>query len=251
VNYKKSECLKVPHGNSTAWRYMDHEKFMMLLIDSAIFFANANKLSDQYEVTIPDSVIESRLKELQAEGLTGPDLEEKVDSFYYLNNPRKELVLVNCWSVSRHESYALWKIYIEGEQDGIAIKTRVSNLRKVMKTSSDPYPQEYFIGKVAYRKKLKTKDVNNLTIFTTKKPFYDFEKELRLFILNDDLSQRREILPYDLSKGRNVIVNLEVLIEETYISPFSDETYKHRVQQLLSDYNLGSFPVKDSEIRDQ
>jgi len=78
VKYRKSEYVETPHGNSTVWRYMAHWKLEKLLDDSSLFFPNATKLSDQYEVSIPDSVLTSKRKELKESGLKGRDLEDEL-----------------------------------------------------------------------------------------------------------------------------------------------------------------------------
>ena len=163
------------------------------LNDSSLFFPNAIKLSAQYEVAVPKSSISKKRDELKSKGLTGRDLEEEMASFYWHTNPMKDLVLINCWSVNPHESYALWKIYLGGEANGVAIRSTVSNLRKAVEKGNDSYPEEFFIGKVQYKKHLNHDELSRLSIITTKKPFYDFEKELRLFVLNYPLSEGGEI----------------------------------------------------------
>ena len=102
---------------------MAHWKFESLLDKSALFFPNANKLSDQHEVTIPESTLQSKRNELRNSGLRGRDLKEELAAFYWETNPMKDLVLINCWSINPHESYALWKIYLGGERNGVAIKS--------------------------------------------------------------------------------------------------------------------------------
>jgi hypothetical protein len=61
-------------------------------------------------------------------------------SFYWNTNPMKDLVLINCWSVNQYENYALWKIYLGGEKNGVAIKSTVSKLRKSVELGMDSYP---------------------------------------------------------------------------------------------------------------
>ena len=56
MRFRKSDYLEVLHGNSTVWRYMNNWKFSTLIDDGALFFPNTNKLSDQYEVSLPESV---------------------------------------------------------------------------------------------------------------------------------------------------------------------------------------------------
>jgi len=216
-----------------------------------LFFPNANKLSDQYEVAVPKSSITKKRDDLKSSGVAGKDLESQMARFNWHNNPMKGLVLINCWSINPHESYALWKIYLGGEKNGIAIKSTVSNLRKSVEQGQDKYPETFFIGKVQYKRHLAQNELSRLSIIITKKPFYDFEKELRLFILNYPLSEGGVVPPYDLENGRKVKVDLPILINEIYISPFADESYKNEVKLKLSREGLSGIAVKDSEIRDQ
>ena len=172
-------------------------------------------------------------------------------SFYWFNNPMKDLVLINCWSMSAHESYALWRIYLGGEQDGIAIKTTVSRLCRSVEYGGDEHPEEFFIGKVSYKTHINPDDLSRFSVITTKKPFYDFEKEVRMFVLNYPLSEGGHIPPYDMSLGRKVRVDLNELVHEVYISPFSSKGYKEKVRSLIMQSNLKDILIKESEIRDQ
>jgi hypothetical protein len=251
VKYRKSEYLEVPHGNSAVWRYMNTWKFLQFLDNSSLFFPNANKLTDQYEVSLPDTVEKKKREELQMQGLDGRDLEEEMASFNWSTNPMKALVLINCWSASPHESYALWKIYLGGEKNGIAIRSTVSKLRRSVEKGKDGYPEEFFIGKVKYKKHLKHDELSRLSVVTTKKPFYDFEKELRLFVLNYPLSEGGTIPPYDINVGRSVRVDIGELIHEVYISPFATEEYRQEINDLLNKNRLQGFTIRESEIRDQ
>ena len=226
-------------------------KFESLLNDSSLFFPNANKLSDQYEVSIPDSVLASKRKSLKKSGLKGRDLEEELAVFHWETNPMKDLVLANCWSISPHESYALWKIYLGDEKNGIAIRTTISSLKNAIQDGGDPYPEEFFIGKIKYRSHLKQDELARLSVITTKKPFYDFEKELRIFIINYPLSEGGTIPPYDIHKGRSVDVEIPTLIHDIYVSPFADSSYSRDVGSLMKKHGLKIGILKQSEIRDK
>lgn len=250
VNYRKSDYLDVPHGNSSVWRYMNTWKFSKLIDESSLYFPNATKLTDHYEVSIPNSVEKQKRQELMKLGLSGRDLEDEMASFNWSMNPMKNLVLINCWSVNPHESYALWKIYLGGEKNGVAIKTTVSKLRRSVENGGDVYPEEFFIGKVKYKKHLNNDELSRLSVITTKKPFYDFEKELRLFVLNYPLSEGGVVPPYDIKVGRSVRVKLTELIHEIYISPFADSKYRAEINDMVKNSGLSNLLIKESEIRD-
>lgn len=220
-------------------------------MDSSLFFPNANKLTDQYEVSVPSSVEKKKRTELKKKGFRGRDLEEEMASFYWYTNPMKDLVLVNCWSVNPHESYALWKIYLGGDKNGVAIKSTVSKLKQSLISGKDAYPEEFFIGKVKYKTHLSEDELSRLSVITTKKPYYDFEKELRLFILNYPLSEGGHVPPYNMSTGRNVKIELNGLINEVYISPFADSSYTADVKSLLRSRISSTINIRESEILDQ
>lgn len=251
MKFRKNDYIDTPHGNSTVWRYMSDWKLNNLLTSSSLYFPNAEKLTDQYEVTLPQSVLDQKRAELQKSGLSGRDLEEEMAVFDWSTNPMKSLVLINCWSINQHESYALWKIYLGGDKDGVAIKSTISKLKTSVILGGDSYSEEFFIGKVRYRRHLSHSELARTTIITTKKPFYDFEKEVRLFILNYPLSEGGVIPPYDILVGREVKVNLQRLVHEIYISPFASDKYRNKIRQLVQNSSLKNIKVIDSEIRDK
>jgi hypothetical protein len=167
--------------------------------------------------------------------LNGRDLEDEMASFNWSTNPMKSFVLINCWSTSPHESYALWKIYLGGEKNGIPIRSTVSKLRRSVEKGKNGYPEE----------------LSRLSVVTTKKPFYDFEKELRLFVQNRPLSEGGTLPPYGINVGRSVKVDIGELIHEVYISPFATEEYRQEINDLLNKNRLQGIKIRESEIRDQ
>jgi hypothetical protein len=249
----KSLELDVPNGNSSVWRYTDLEKFRKLIVDRSLFFCNASRLSDQYEVTIPDSTVETWRQQLAQQGYSKSDVE--VDIEIRLNGWQqgalKDLTLINCWSVTPDESYALWKIYLGGKADGVAIRTTASRLKRAIQQGDDPYPETVFIGRVRYHNHIKNDELSRFRIVTTKKTFYRFEEELRLFILNYPLSEGGWVPSYDIAIGRNVKVDLSALIQKVYISPFATESMRNEVNALLLSANLPTECIRESEIRDK
>jgi hypothetical protein len=248
---RNQEYVDTPHGNFTVWRYMAHWKLESLIRDSSLYFSNAKRLTDQYEVTVPDSALNVKRRELMSQGLKGRDLEEEMAVFHWETDPKKELVLANCWSLTPHESYALWKIYLGGEKNGVAIRSTVSSLRRSLEKGCDPYPEEFFIGKVKYRTHLKPGELARLSVITTKKPFYDFEKELRVFICNYPLSEGGYVPPYEIGSGRTVNVDLAELVHSVYVSPFADSDYMDKVAQVVKGTALAEVRLRQSEIRDK
>lgn len=230
---------------------MAHEKFLDLMEDSRLFFANAGRLTDEYEVTVPDSTLRQKKTQLRSEGLTGRDLAEEMARFHWESNPMKDLVLINCWSMRRHESYALWKIYLGGESNGVAVRTTVGSLRSSIEKGKDSYPEDFFVGQVDYEEHLNPDEITRFGVISTKKPFYDFEDEVRALILNYPLSEGGTRPPYNMSVGRTVKVSLPDLVHRVYVSPFSDSGYGRDVVELVKSVGLRAGQVRHSEIRDK
>ena len=251
MKFRRSEQIDTPHGNSAIWRYMSDKKFRDLLTNSQLFFSNANKLTDQYEVTVPQSTLRSKEKQLQAEGCSGHELKERMSAFHWESDPMKDLVLINCWSIRREESYALWKIYLGDKRNGVAVRTTVGSLRFAIENGGDRYPEEFFVGRVGYHSHLKLDELTQISAIMTKKPYYDFEEELRLFIINDPMSDSGSRPRYDVAMGRPVKVSLADAMQEIYVSPFADVKYGREVVSLAKSAGFRVGQVRESEIRDR
>lgn len=248
-----SPYLKEPHGNNYVWRYMSASKFERLLTESALYFCNAKRLTDKYEVTIPDSTVASWRKELLAQGYdsndTANEIQIRLDSWQY--GGLRDLTLINCWAMRTDESYALWKIYLGGSPDGVAIRTRFANLKRAIAAGKDSFAEDYYVGIVQYRNHLSSIEAQNrFNIVTTKKTFYDFEHEARLFIFNYPESEGGYETPYDITLGRLVRVDLPTLLSDVFISPFATSEFRHELPRMLKHYGLGATPINDSEILD-
>ena len=251
MNFLRHEHLETPPGNAIVWRYLGLEKFLDLLSHRRLFFTNALNLTDKYEISLPSNIVGAKRKELEKVGLSGRDLEEALAFFELSNQPMRELTLVNCWSLGQNESYALWKIYLGGSRAGVAIRTNLSRLKKGLAGGGDPFPEDIYIGKVQYRDFLPEKDLNRFRLITTKREFYEYEKELRLFILHFPRSEGGTKPPYKLGVGRYVAVDLNIMIDKLYLSPFMPSWFKDSIRRILN--KVAPFleeRVVSSDIRD-
>lgn len=232
----KNKNLIVPHGNLTIWRYMGLDKFLDLITTEQLFFTNAEKMTDKYEGVVPRKTLKSKRRRLEKLGKDDRAINESLSRYDYEFSSLRNLTLLNCWSINQYESYALWKIYLGGSKSGVAIKTNVSKLKKAIDNGNDPYHEEIFLGKVEYNDYIPDKELTRWNIVTTKNQFYAFENELRLFIFHYPLSEGGVKVPYDMSIGRRVRVDLDFLIEKIYLSPFAgtwfEKTFKDTVRKI-------------------
>ena len=212
---------------------MGLDKFLDLLTQQRIYFTNARNFTDGYEVSLPQNIVRKKRKDLKQEGLTGRDLEEELAVFEWKHQPMRELTLVNCWSIGRYESYALWKIYLAGAKAGIAVRTNISRIKKAIEKGTNSYQEDIYIGKVKYTDFLPEDSLTRFHLITTKRKFYEYENEVRLFILHYPRSEGGAKPPYDLKAGRYVGVDVETMVDQIYLSPFVGQWFEESIKSLV------------------
>jgi len=221
-------------------RYISFTKFVDLILSEEIYFANAKMLSDQYEFNLTDN----HKKEVFTEYLKFYDqkkAEEIVEIFEKTVEIHKNQIYINSWSEESDESYAMWKIYLGG-QDGVSIKTDFNCMKKAFEESK-AFIQ---IGKILYSNQLGEHSGDPKMVFRKMK-FYEFENEVRLYYYSsinnikvvDDQTFKIYSLPEQESKNLNVNgfkvkVDLDSLIKEIRISPFSNKSFEQLVVDFLS-----------------
>jgi hypothetical protein len=244
MNLIKDGPLEMPDRETPIWRYMDLAQFLDLITHRRLFFTNGSKLTDKHEGAIPDAIIASKRKDLESKGLSGRDLEDEMAVFQMFEaDAMVDLALFNCWSAEEEESYALWKIYLEGQKLGFAVKSTVGRLLDSIDKGNDDYSEDYFIGRVQYSEKLPDDLKHRLIMLTRKMPFYKYENEIRLIILNYPRSEGGTKTPYSLDVGRYVKVDTHELVEKAYLSPFAPEWFFDTIVPVVC--------AIDSEIRDR
>lgn len=229
--FRENSDLKTPNGNTIIWRYMSLDKFFDLIYRKTIFLNKIINLSDKYEGKLPEKKYYDGIKFNTQSGL--------VDSTKLKKRRQQEFTIkyaygINCWSISKNEDYALWKIYTDNMKSGVAIKSTVGRLKKSIKSKDD-----FFIGQVRYGESFFNIDEpSDLQIICSKRKYYKYENELRL-IVKDSNNPPEPSLYLD--------VDLDILIDEIYLSPFIKEGFK----AILESYNpLISKKIRTSDIKD-
>ena len=250
----KDDRIKRPHGNTVIWRYLGLDKFLNLLVTEQLYFSNVSKLTDKYEGVIPKKNANLILNELekQTRYFTPEEAQFEQSLVLHQTNSLKDLSLVNCWSIDKYESYALWKIFLGGSREGIAIKTTVSRLEKAIKLGKEPEDEDIFMGQINYTDFIKDDPRNRFNVITTKNKFYEYEKELRLFIFHYARSEGGIETSYDISIGRGYKIDINELIESIYLSPFGSEWFEQSLVSIVNKVNPAlSDRIRQSEILDQ
>ncbi len=228
----KDNRVKTPHGNTILWKYMSLEKFIDLLISNELYFTNASKLTDKYEGMIPLKSYDSYRKELIQQNLSEEEIQERISVLTYSAQTFRDLTLVSCWTMNRFESYALWKIYLSGSKGGVAIRTTASKIKEAIKNGGETYDEDIFFGIIEYSDFLE--DPNSRFQWITRKTrFYDYEKEARLFIFHYPKSEGGGNPPYKISNGRRFKVDLNLLLDKIYLSPFTAEWFAKSFNEAI------------------
>ena len=126
----------------TVFRYMDFSKFMDLLENRKLFFCNSKYFEDEYEGKRPEGFFKAQPESGENKNERNSDAAEPHLGIY-----------ISCWNADELESYALWKIFTT-PGTGIAIKTKVGNLKKALNNDAVK------IFKTEYIKSFHTKNEN-------------------------------------------------------------------------------------------
>ncbi|WP_156612414.1 hypothetical protein [Paramagnetospirillum marisnigri] len=235
MRYKvtSTDQVKSPHGNNKIWRYFGIDKFVDLVLNKEIHLTKTSDLTDANEARIPNDIEKSIISKYIKSGMTIRDAHEEFASKYGWYELYRNGTSVNCWSIDRDESYALWKIYLGGAKSGIAIQSTVSSLRRSInnknKEHSDKKHYPCYIGEVDYTNGIDINRINRLKLVCTKRTFYSYEREARLIVLDYPKSEGGEDLLYPIRIG----VDIDELIHSIYVSPFSGNWLGSLVKKLL------------------
>lgn len=231
--------LKEPSDDTIIWRYLSLDKFIDLLISKSIKFTLASIASDKNEL----KWILQSLKNLSKNEF------EKAQN--YLNVYRNS-IYISCWTMKEDESNLFWNNYLDSNNQGVAIKTKVGKFKKSLIWHSG-----YSCKIVDYRNEFYHEELQNpdVAIFT-KNTAYKDESEIRFRVSNfesffeekdfeDSNIMNEKFLRYNniikTEKSKDVLefnVNLETLIEEIKISPYCSKWQEENIKRLIKDYQI-------------
>lgn len=242
--------LKPPKWNTIIWKYMPLEMFLYLLFEKKLFFTNATGFSDKYEGVVPprtQAYMSDHWAEL-VKGIVGPPIafNEHLEN----THARMRDFWVSCWSISRDESYALWKIYLRGSRAGVAIRTNVKNLSDALNKASGPSAPDVYMSRVSYSGYIKPEELSPWQILINKARHYSYEREMRL-ILNPNWNDPQMMHLAD-RRGTGVPVDLNVLVDHIYVSPFVGSWFRQIVEKVIAVQEPSlSMRIVNSIVRDE
>ncbi|VTX90103.1 Uncharacterised protein [Neisseria subflava] len=223
---------KIPNFESTLWRYMDFSKYMSLLTTRSLYFARADTFEDPYEGAFGSlenkEIWENLHKEQFNEILKNPIMSKEVNincesnrlinDLLELNKMIKKKWFISCWHENSYESEAMWRLYSSFFANAIAIKTTFRHLYDSLGRDIN-----IEIGKIEYIDYKKNfAPVNG--VFWRKRKSFEHEKEVRAMFFDMNENSFGKLIPCDLN----------ILIQEVYISPSAPSWFK----KLIEDVNL-------------
>jgi hypothetical protein len=218
------------------WRYLSFDKFVNFLIHREIQFVRASLFTDQNEMRL----LEAPKGEPKATPQRAEQLEKRIRTM-------RDTTFVSCWSLGASESYPLWKIYLGGSRNGVAIRTTVGRLRSSLEASSN----SYFDGGVQYRRSVFEDTPTDEQLICTKLEAYAYEREFRVFTKHSKRAPVRgesAFTPNVLSE----VIDVRPMLRYIYISPFSstwfESTVKDTINKLAPDLEV---PIRKSTIQDE
>lgn len=231
---------QVPESHSILWRYMDFAKYVSLLSNSALHFTRTDCFSDPYEGakgirknkekwdTFYRETFRHALNHLPpgCEKKSPEDIEENVNRLINElesgGKARRLSTYVNCWHENEHESEAMWKLYSSYFENAVAVKTTYGRLYRAC--GRDPSIK---IGRVQYVD-LETQFADINGAFWRKRKAFQHEREVRAILMDRDCPD----------PGKNIKVDLNVLIEDIYVSPIAPKWFIDVVNDINTKYGL-------------
>lgn len=218
------------------WRYMDFSKLVNLLDSNAIFFSKTSSFRDPYEGSYSEIDIKRIIgKDISSNPNSKSDYDEKRQQLMRKSKLLLSLVGVSCWHLNDNESAAMWDLYLRSG-DGIAIKSNVNNLINSIDADDVYYGQVQYID---YDREIASNNTYESLFY--KRMSFSHENEFRL-ICFESVEK-----PYFKSYGTLQKCDLNLLIDEIYVSPLAPGWVTDTVRSVIAKYNINK-PVIQSSL---
>ncbi len=227
--YEAHPNIKTPSDSKVIWRFLDLWKFLDIIDNQKLYMSRIDQFEDKYEGRVPVNLVNN---------LDDSHPLRIIDSYPRLRRSN----YVSSWAMVEKETYALWKIYTD-YRAAVAIKTNIKRLIKSIEiNSSSQHIGEinyvnFFSGSYTFRG-------NMFQPLFEKRDYFEFEREVRL-ITSLPAENNSELLKLPI--GTKIDINPDILIEEIYLAPHADESFKLLVEMKMESLGL-SKPIHFSGI---
>lgn len=232
-------CVSPPaDGNTRIWRYLSLPKFVDLLQSRRLHFTRVDEMrkydaSEGVSSTIAMKRFVQQVSENKIEspipGLTGAQFLQWSDSSQ-MDEVLNRIHFINCWHMSEHENFAMWKVY--SEPFGVCIESRFVDLKNCFIDEKWDYysnKHQVYAGRVEYidSETQFIKRGNSFWTYLTKRREYNYENELRCVIT--EMEQPKFARPE---------VDLACLIRKIKLNPEAPSWYHATVVDLCQKYGV-------------
>lgn len=232
-------CVSPPNdGNARIWRYLNLPKFVDLLQSSSLHFTRIDDMrkSDPSEGVSSTIAMKRLIQQVAENKIDSPDPNLTREQFLqvYGGSKRDELLgkvdFINCWHMSEHENFAMWKVY--SEPYGVCVESRYVDLKNCFVDEKwDFYgnKNKIYIGKVDYidSETQFIRPDNSFWTNLSKRREYGYENELRC--IASDWDQPSFVRPK---------VDLKRLIRSIRLSYEAPTWYFSTVADLCKRYGI-------------
>ena len=218
--YKDHKHLDKVDDKLILWKYMDFTKFANLIETSSLWFNRIDQFEDPFEGTYPQAneKLRSELYE---------DYQPPKEIYESIQSSTRENLFVSCFHQNEYESAAMWRLYADA--NGVAKNTTVERLKNCFaKENRDVYMSR--VEYIDFEKEF-LPEGNMFYLGTHKRKSFEYEQEIRCLYL--DLANE-EVQEY----GVKILVDLPMLIQQLYISPYAASYVKDTVKSYLKIHGL-------------
>jgi len=234
--FEQREGFEQINDEDVLWRYMDLARYLDLLIRKQLFFTRIDQFEDPFEGKY---------------NVFGRQKQQQIKEYSHLAeaHSRKRIAFtVNTWHQNSDENYAMWNIYARSY--GVAVQTSYKNLKGSFHKTDKPV----HIGKVIYYNESNQQIPMDdpLAPFVRKRCMYQYEKEVRCCYILPEAEQGdfkwEEQGNYN---GVFIDVDLDVLMECIYVSPYAPEWFRDLVARTNEAFNIHKEIVHSSVFQSE
>lgn len=162
----------------------------------------------------------------------------------------EDFACANCWNKNDYTSISMWKLYTDNGK-GVAIQSTIGRLKNALLNASHDNINKIKIAPVVYVNHFETefpaedfilKD-GDLPHGLIKAPEFRSEEEVRLLIMPNNEIDYQDKVPIDYS----LKINILSLIENIYISPFSNHLFDKAIISLAKNKGIEEDKIVKSD----
>lgn len=254
VRYRFSpRPYEIPKSDTKLWRYMDFTKYVSLLSSRSLYFTRADcfedlfegakgvkKNKDRWDLHYLDFFKNAIKNPPEGHTCSLEESEIETQAKHLLNQLEnsgkigKKTTYVSCWHENEHESEAMWRLYSSYLDNAIAVRTTYGRLYESV--GREPSIQ---IGRIKYIDYNKSyAGINDA--FWNKRKSFEHEREVRALVIDHSCK----------ASGKLIKCNLDILIDEVFVSPKAPEWFVNLVNEINQKYSLG-LKVSKSELLEE